>query len=54
MGSSVVMSAYSADGSVMENKIVLMDQMKKNVVSNATYISELFKTAQLLFFFYRS
>jgi len=49
MGSSnscVMMSAFLANGSVTENKVVLMDQMKKNVVSNATYISELFKTAQ--------
>ena len=32
------MRASSADGSVMENKIVLIDPMKKNVVSNATFI----------------
>ena len=38
MGLSVVMRASSANGSVMENKIVLMDPMKKNVVSNTTFI----------------
>ena len=38
MGLNVVMRASSANGSVMENKIVLMDLMKKNVVSNATFI----------------
>ena len=38
MGLSVVMRASSANGSVTENKIVLMDPMKKNVVSNATFI----------------
>jgi hypothetical protein len=47
MSSSVVMGASLASGSVTENKTVPMNQMKKNVVSNATYISELFKTAQL-------
>ena len=35
---SVVMSSTQASGSVTENKIVLMDLMKKNVVSNATFI----------------
>ena len=38
MGLSVVMRASSANGSVTENKIVLMDPIKKNVVSNATFI----------------
>jgi len=47
MASCVVMGAFLTSRSVMENKTVPMDQMKKNVVSNATYISELFKTAQL-------
>jgi DNA-binding transcriptional regulator WhiA len=47
MSSSVLKGAFLASGSVMENKkTVPMDQMKMNVVSNATYISELFETAQ--------
>ena len=32
------MNASLANESVMENKIVLMDQMKNNVVSNAKFI----------------
>ena len=37
MDSSVVMSAYLAHESEMEKKIVLMHQLKKNVVSNASF-----------------
>jgi hypothetical protein len=38
MASSAVMSASLANGSVTENKTVLMDQMKRNVVSKATFL----------------
>ena len=39
MGSSVAMSAFLANGSVTEYRIVLMDQTKKNVVNNVTFIN---------------
>ena len=39
MGLSVGMSAFLANGSVTGNKIVLMDQTKKNVVSNAIFLN---------------
>jgi hypothetical protein len=39
MESSGVMSASLAKQYVMENKIVLVDQMEKNVVSNGTFLN---------------
>jgi len=38
MESSAVMSLSLANESVLENKMVLVDQMEKNVVSNATFL----------------
>jgi len=39
-GSSVVISATLASGSVAENKIVPMDQIKKKAVSNAAFLNQ--------------
>ena len=37
---SVVMSSTQASGSVTENRIVLVDQMKRNAVSIATFFND--------------
>ena len=39
MGSSVVISASLGNRSVTENKIVVIDQTKKNMVSNAKFLN---------------